>query len=338
MNGEAYKKILLALCCTAWITLQLCNAQGTNSEGYSFNKYSSHANKHNSLYLSLSRLVWLHDSCSWFHALMCILCYGVLTYKVYRDRSALGISLQTLWALCFSELCGALLNIWFCLHTGASLDWSFQVDLISTVLSVLCWYTVWKKFSNTIEDQYDTFGLNILVRILSLIGSNSVDSTALKSGTRAGQIRPTGWAGRISGTIYWLVLYIFAIPLSMLFLAFRSRRRLGFVTSLLAYDDAVRALALVPQLYMFHIKNPRKVSEHLALFVIFEFILKLLALFYWVSMPLFRTPHESRGYNIVVQLVNIGILLDFAYHYLRARLNGEKTLQYASDLMIPFSL
>lgn len=289
-------------------------------------------------YLSLSKYVWVHDACSWLHALMCITCYGVLTYKVYSDRSALGISLQTLCALCFSEFCGALLNIWFSIYTGIMLDWSFQVDILSTMLSVLCLYTVWSKFPNTIEDQYDTFGLNILVRILSLFGSSSVDKEAIKSGERAGKIRPTGVVGSFSSSLYWLVLYILAIPLSIVFLMFRTKRRLGLITSLLAYDDAIRALALLPQLYMFHIKSPRKVSEHLALFMMFEFSLKILALIYWMSMPLFRIPHESRNYNIVVQLFNIGILLDFAYHCFKAKMNGEKSIQYASDLAIPFTL
>ncbi|KAK6588208.1 hypothetical protein RS030_6909 [Cryptosporidium xiaoi] len=294
--------------------------------------------KNGFLYLSLNKFVWVHDACSWLHAFMCITCYGVLTYKVYNDRSALGISLQTLCALCFSEFCGALLNIWFSMYTGIMLDWSFQVDILSTVLSVLCLYTVWSKFSNTIEDQYDTFGLNILVRVLLLFGSNSIDKEAIKNGERAGKIRPTGLIGSFSNYSYWLVLYILAIPLSIVFLMFRTKRRLGIITSLLAYDDAIRALALLPQLYMFHIKSPRKVSEHLALFTMFEFSLKILALVYWMSMPLFRIPHESRNYNIIVQLFNIGILLDFAYHYFRAKLNGEKSIQYASDLVIPFTL
>ncbi|KAH8739234.1 protein with signal peptide and 6 transmembrane domains [Cryptosporidium ryanae] len=294
--------------------------------------------KNSFLYLSLNKFVWVHDACSWLHAFMCITCYGVLTYKVYNDRSALGISLQTLCALCFSEFCGALLNIWFSIYTGIMLDWSFQIDILSTVLSVLCLYTVWSRFSNTIEDQYDTFGLNILVRVLMLFGSNSIDKEAIKNGERAGKVRPTGLIGSFSSSLYWLVLYILAIPLSIIFLMFRTRRRFGIITSLLAYDDAIRALALLPQLYMFHIKSPRKVSEHLALFMMFEFSLKILALVYWLSMPLFRMPHESRNYNIVVQLFNIGILLDFAYHYFRAKLSGEKSIQYASDLVIPFTL
>lgn len=340
LKGISYKKVIFSCFLLLFFLVNVSQVLAGDQES-SNTQNSSHngsSYKGNFLYLSLNKYVWVHDACSWFHALMCITCYGVITYKVYSDRSALGISMQTLCALCFSEFCGALLNVWFSLYTGIMLDWSFQIDIISTFLSVLCLYTVWRKFSNSIEDQYDTFGLNILVRILSVIGSNSVDKDAIRSGERAGKIKPTGIAGSISGSLYWLVLYILAIPLSIIFLMFRSRRRLGLITSLLAYDDAVRALALVPQLYMFHIKSPRKVSEHLALFVIFEFILKVLALFYWVSMPLFRMPHESRNYNIVVQIFNIGILLDFAYHYFRARFNGEKTLQYASDLIIPFSI
>ncbi|CUV07147.1 unnamed protein product [Cryptosporidium hominis] len=340
LKGASCKKVIfscfLLVIFLANISQILAEDQGTTSTQNSSQNESS--NKKNFFFLSLNKYVWVHDACSWFHALMCITCYGVITFKVYSDRSALGISMQTLCALCFSEFCGALLNVWFSLYTGITLDWSFQIDIISTFLSVLCLYTVWKKFSNSIEDQYDTFGLNILVRILSIMGSKSVDKDAMRNGERAGKIKPTGIAGLISGSLYWLVLYILAIPLSFIFLMFRTRRRLGLITSLLAYDDAVRALALVPQLYMFHIKSPRKVSEHLALFVVFEFILKVLALFYWISMPLFRMPHESRNYNIAVQIFNIGILLDFAYHYFRAKFNGEKTIQYASDLIIPFSL
>ncbi|KAJ1613497.1 signal peptide-containing protein [Cryptosporidium canis] len=339
-KGYSHKKVIFSSFLLVFFLVNisriLAGDHGSSSTQNSFQNGTS--NKGNFLYLSLNRYVWVHDACSWLHALMCITCYGVITIKVYSDKSALGISMQTLCALCFSEFCGALLNVWFSLYTGIMLDWSFQIDVISTFLSVLCLYTVWRKFSNSIEDQYDTFGLNILVRILSILGSNSVDKDAIKNGERAGKIKPTGITGAVSGSLYWLVLYILAVPLSLIFLMFRSRRRLGLITSLLAYDDAVRALALVPQLYMFHIKSPRKVSEHLALFVVFEFILKILALFYWVSMPLFRIPHESRNYNIAVQIFNIGILLDFAYHYFRAKFNGEKTLQYASDLIIPFSL
>eukprot|EP01068_Selenidium_serpulae_P010266 Selendium_serpulae@DN541_c0_g1_i1.p2 len=86
-------------------------------------------------------------------------------------------------------------------------------------------------------------------------------------------------------------------------------------------------------LYMFHIKQPRRVSDNLAIFMICEFCLKSLALMFWLTFPLFKAyQSESRWYSVIVQVANICLTGEFAYYFVVAKLRGEKGVKYHSEL------
>jgi len=234
---------------------------------------------------------------------MCILmdgrflAYAAVLWKLQTDRSALGMSLQTLFALVFTEINNVILQVMLSHKYKFPLGAAFYVcDVATTALSTFCFFYVLKHFYATYESTKDTFGLKFFRAV---------------------------FGAQVARSSYWLFLYLVAFMLAVPLFLFRRSPLPGAFSIYECFDDALLAVALLPQLYMFYNKRPRKVSGILGNFIIFLLMARLCALTYWLTYPLFkRGAIPSRGLHIATESLNILILIDFLYYYLVAKAKG----------------
>ncbi|KAL8432432.1 hypothetical protein Efla_000209 [Eimeria flavescens] len=238
--------------------------------------------------------------------------------KVHKERNAYGLSFQTLFALVVVEASNVLLII--CLLSYHSKPFHadfFLVDCSSAIISICVFVYLYRNFWPTYEKQRDTFGQKYL-RLLKIpsCGPNS----------------------------HVCFLYILAFIVSVfMFILRRSpyapsvsdvtrsgngRLAVGMLLSLWeCFNDSVLALALLPQLFMFYNKRPRRVTNLLGTFVAMLFCARTLAFIYWISFPLFhRGQPTGRGIHLATEALNIVILLDFLYYYVKAKLSGQEDI------------
>ncbi|CDJ69582.1 hypothetical protein, conserved [Eimeria necatrix] len=268
----------------------------------------------------LQRWAVLHDALNYSTAVFWLLAYGAVLQKVQRERSACGVSFQTLFALVVVEVSNVLLILSLLAFHGKPfhLDF-FLVDCTSAAVSIWAFVHLFRNFRTSYEQQRDSFGLKYL-RLLRLRCCCA------------------------AGHLCCLYLLSFLLSFSMFLLrrsphaalarssssssSSSSRVALGLLLSLWeCFNDSVLALALLPQLQMFYSKRPRKVSHLLGTFVAMLFCARVLAFLYWLSFPLFhRSEPTGRGIHLATEALNILILLDFLYYYVKAKLAGQEDI------------
>ena len=92
------------------------------------------------------------------------------------------------------------------------------------------------------------------------------------------------------------------------------------------YYEALCALALLPQLWMF--QQDRVVSPQLANFVALTAANRLFTLVFWLSYPYVfwnRYP-DNRGVQMTSEILNLVILSDFLYYFIKAKVKGQKVV------------
>eukprot|EP00386_Alphamonas_edax_P006332 GDKI01020531.1.p1 GENE.GDKI01020531.1~~GDKI01020531.1.p1 ORF type:complete len:282 (+),score=60.48 GDKI01020531.1:174-1019(+) len=248
--------------------------------------------------LNPDQLEEIHDIFNYATAFMWFCGYAAVLLKLRADKSALGLSQQTLLALFLSELNNVVLQVYLSAKYRFPLGLSFYFcDLITTLASLACFMYVRHRFANSYEKDRDTFGLRFLSPFLGTAAANK---------------------------FYWVVLYLIAFAVALPLYVFR-RSPLGFFWSMYeCFDDALLAVALIPQLFMFYNKRPRKVSSLMGRFVVCLFFARCFALTYWVTYPLFKSGDiPSRGLHMATEILNILILADFCYYYLKAKMAGQ---------------
>lgn len=220
----------------------------------------------------LHSLSFIHDTLNYSTAVFWFLAYVALLQKVHKERNAYGLSFQTLFALVVVEASNVLLIIsLLSYHNKAYHADFFFVDCTSALISVCVFVYIYRNFWSTYEKQRDTFGQKYL-RLLKV---------------------PS--CGPSSHVCFLYILAFFAS--FMMFLLRRSphapsisdvarhgdgRVVAGMLLSFWeCFNDSVLALALLPQLFMFYNKRPRKVTNLLGTFVAMLFCARMLAFIYW---------------------------------------------------------
>lgn len=195
------------------------------------------------------------------------------------------------------------------------------------------------RYRRSYEEQYDTWGLNLANYALYFLGDPAVDTYEFRNAAHVGHIKPRGKIGNFILRSYWVILYVAVLPLALFFWSVRTylKSSRSFDEFIISYSDALRAVALLPQIYMFYAKTGRQLSEQLALMVFFEFINRWVAFIYWLSLPLFYEPKtmRMRTYNLVVQMANIGFLLNFGYCYMTEKAKNNRGLERVKLILLP---
>ncbi|EPR62096.1 hypothetical protein TGME49_224800 [Toxoplasma gondii ME49] len=266
----------------------------------------------------LYHLSFLHDLLNYATALLWLLAYVALMLKVQRERNAYGLSFQSLFALVWVEVSNVLLILCLLVYHNKPIHAEFFiVDCSSALISLAAFVYINRYFSSTYESQRDNFGKRFC---RMLCGKFCVEKFS------------------------WLFLYFVAFVISCpMFLLRRSKYAaplsviasngslrliaLTFLSFWECFNDSVLALALVPQLFMFYNKRPRKVTNLLGTFVALLFFARICAFLYWLTFTWFHTSEPTgRGIHLLTEALNILILLDFLYHYIRAKLAGERDI------------
>lgn len=227
--------------------------------------------------------------------------------KMKQSRSAAGLSLQTLATLvlartlhCFSHA----LSMHYQPRVAPWL-WFFGIDLFNAAVGVAgCGLIVGVLYSSY-EKQKDDFGIQLYQK-LGLLG-NDPDSpyrTALA----------------------WSLLQIAVALLALFWWSIRSSRRSFLSSYFCCFYEAMAALALIPQLWMF--QKDKVVQPVMANFVVLTAISRFCTLLFWVFYPrvMFWTYPDNRGVQMASESLNILILSDFLYHWVRSKLRGEKEI------------
>lgn len=220
----------------------------------------------------LYHLSFLHDFLNYCTALLWFLAYVALMLKVHRERNAYGLSFQSLFALVWVEISNVLLIVCLLGYHRRPLHLEFfVVDCSSALVSLMVFLYIYKYFSSTYESQRDNFG---------------------KKFCRLFCIKPC------VEKYHFLFLYLVAFVISCpMFLLRRSKYAAPLTKVAVSgnfrmiasaglsfwecFNDSVLALALVPQLFMFYNKRPRKVTNLLGTFVALLFFARICAFMYW---------------------------------------------------------
>lgn len=215
---------------------------------------------------------FIHDILNYSTAVFWFLAYGAILQKVHKERNAYGLSFQTLFALVVVEASNVLLIVSLLSYhrKGFNADF-FLVDCTSALISICVFAYLYRNFWSTYEKQRDTFGQKYL-RLLKFPSCGS------------------------SSHVCFLYILAFVVSFSMFLLrrsphapSFgdvarygNSRMYVGMLLSLWeCFNDSVLALALLPQLFMFYNKRPRRVTNLLGTFVALLFCARILAFIYW---------------------------------------------------------
>eukprot|EP00922_Rhytidocystis_sp_ex-Travisia-forbesii_P005269 GHVS01007683.1.p1 GENE.GHVS01007683.1~~GHVS01007683.1.p1 ORF type:complete len:343 (+),score=47.29 GHVS01007683.1:228-1256(+) len=248
----------------------------------------------------------IHDLLNYGTAFWWFIAYAALLQKLRRERSALGLSLQTLFALVFVEVNNVILIVSLAVYLGKpvfQLDF-WIVDCTTAMMSAYTFAYVYRNFFASYEKQKDTFGRK-LCSVFCCFQT-------------------------LTEHYYGLFLYVLSALIALPIFLFRHAAPSSSSTSSIlsfweCFDDSVLSIALLPQLFMFYNKRPRKVNALLGRFVVCLLLARALAFAYWLTFPLFHAvPQRGRGVHLFTEALNLLILSDFVFYYIKAKLKGHQ--------------
>lgn len=190
-------------------------------------------------------------------------------------------------------------------YTPAVLPWFIYptIDVVNALMGALLLGALLTVCSSTYEREKDNFGITVFERL------------ELKSGRL--QERPI-----TAATFLYMVVTVVALVWYM----FR-RSTSGFWSSYFCcYYEVLCAVALLPQLWMLH--QDKRVSPLLANFVVLSAMTRACTFTFWVAYPhiyIFRSPH-NRGIQMAVEALNILILSDFLFYWVRSLVRGDREI------------
>jgi ER lumen protein retaining receptor len=254
--------------------------------------------------------IWLIDCLIIGADLSLFLAFASVSYQVVFNKSAAGLSLQTLFIVVFTRVFH-LLSHPLDLHFEPTMvpSWIYGFfDVLTSTFGVLIIYYVFSKLLHSYDSDLDTFGdvvgkwivpgsFGVLGKLLSRITVSLCFSIAL-------------------GFVWWLI----------------RRSHQAFISSYFAcFYEVLGAVALFPQLWMF--QKTRVASAQLANFVAMIALNRICTLLFWIVYPWifhWRYP-DNRGIQMASEVINLLIISDFLYYYVRAKLRGD------SEVRIPLT-
>lgn len=211
----------------------------------------------------------IHELLNLVIALFWLLAYASLLQKLRQEKTAIGLSFQTLFALVFTNINKLLLSVLSYAEFSTQLRSAQLISRFTTcMLSIITYAAVVRKFGISYEFDRDSFGVHPL-NIFCLLRKRATKSRASFFGIRK----------------HWITLYIYAAVFGGLLQYLRRQELPKWFGFWECTVDMVTALALLPQLHMFWTKRNRPVNALLGRFVVFMLLAKMTSLFYWLVIP-----------------------------------------------------
>eukprot|EP00397_Hematodinium_sp_SG-2012_P029774 GEMP01031483.1.p1 GENE.GEMP01031483.1~~GEMP01031483.1.p1 ORF type:complete len:255 (+),score=35.39 GEMP01031483.1:90-854(+) len=227
--------------------------------------------------------------------------------QLKTTKTARSMSLLTLSAIVLSRCVHGLSHL-FGLHFDSSelpMLTYLLTDVINAVLGIYIVYFFMKYFRTTYEQENDDFG----AMLLRLWGKDSIPAR-------------------------WILFYGSTVVTALLWQYVRRSNHSSMVTAFFcSYNEVIGAFALLPQLWMFH--RDKVVSECLGNFIVYTALHRVCTLLFWASFPIVyrHTYLDNRIVQMSSEVLNILILSDFMYYYIRAKMRGEKNISIGDSVV-----
>eukprot|EP01054_Gregarina_sp_Poly1_P009367 Gregarina_sp_Poly_1__9366@NODE_583_length_7383_cov_511_461318_g452_i0_p2_GENE_NODE_583_length_7383_cov_511_461318_g452_i0NODE_583_length_7383_cov_511_461318_g452_i0_p2_ORF_typecomplete_len295_score36_22ER_lumen_recept/PF00810_18/3_8e11PQloop/PF04193_14/0_019PQloop/PF04193_14/21Flu_M2/PF00599_17/11Flu_M2/PF00599_17/12Ceramidase/PF05875_12/62Ceramidase/PF05875_12/0_13DUF2921/PF11145_8/5_7e02DUF2921/PF11145_8/0_063DUF3955/PF13127_6/2_5e03DUF3955/PF13127_6/1_2DUF3955/PF13127_6/1_4e03_NODE_583_length len=276
----------------------------------------------------------LHEILPVLATILWLIAYAALLQKLRRERSAQGLSLQSLFALLVAEtltfaaliclLCGAF-------HDSVSLP-LFCCQGVNCFLVLTTFSLAARNFSASYQAADDDFGRVSCLLIKSSTSGDSVSTTKpmIQSRTKPpSRLLGTAMAMRGVFSWHWLFLYVISGAAAVVIEICRARRSLPLWLSFLeSFAGAVMALALLPQVRMFYKAGRQRIAASLGRFVVAMLLARIVSLTYWLTDRLFHgdTVMPGRGVRLITEGLNILILSDFTWNLYKSRIKQPSPL------------
>jgi len=139
--------------------------------------------------------------------------------------------------------------------------------------------------------------------------------------------------GRHRPLIALSLLFMFATSVACCWWFVRTSASSAHLTTYTCFNEAMSAVALLPQLWMF--QKDKRVDALLGSFVAMIAFNRICTLLFWVGMP-FLVVHSwaipsNRNIQMALEAMNLLILSDFLYYWARAKIRGEREIVFSDD-------
>eukprot|EP00434_Breviolum_minutum_P007436 symbB.v1.2.006560.t1/scaffold391.1/size216359/15 len=241
--------------------------------------------------------------------------FVVVFLQLRKSRSAAGLSLQTLATVVGARVIHLISHNIQLHYSPNVLPWLLYptMDVVSACAGVAVLASFCMYYFPSYEKGKDNFGIQALERA-NLIPKDSPLKT-----------NPFVAAG---------FLYACVAVLAIIWYLVRKSQRSFLVSYFCCYYEAMGAVALIPQLWMFH--QDKRVSPLLANFVVLTAMHRIFTLAFWISYPrifVWRYP-DNRGIQMASETVNLLILSDFLFYWARSKLRGDSEVIIGDGMMV----
>jgi hypothetical protein len=228
--------------------------------------------------------------------------FVALYLQVKNRKSALGLSLQTVGAVAASRVLHLFshpLGVHYRPDT-VPIGVFVLLDYSNAILACFALYFICVSHLNTYEAEKDNFSQNFWIKF--------------------------GLDRDLVFKLRYTFIYIIAAIFGLIWYLVRRSHQGFFISYFCCYYEALCAVALLPQLWMF--QQDRVVSPQLANFVALTAANRLFTLVFWVAYPYVfwnRYP-DNRGVQMTSEVLNLLILSDFLYYFIKARMKGQQVV------------
>mmetsp|Transcript_66207 Transcript_66207/g.175408 ORF Transcript_66207/g.175408 Transcript_66207/m.175408 type:complete len:264 (-) Transcript_66207:475-1266(-) len=237
--------------------------------------------------------------------------FVALILQMRSAKSAEGLSLQTLIAVVTSRILhffSQSVGIHYRPNVLPS-DMYYMFDVVNVVVGLGC-IALFMKHRATYEVDKDNFGLQLFERFDLLPRSGPFANRSLLAAS---------------------FIYVITGALAFLWSCFRRSSGSWKVTLLCCSYEAMCVLSLLPQLWMFH--QDKWVSQLLGRFVVMVAVSRACTGMFWLSYP-WIVPYGvplNRTTQLCTEALNILVLADFLFYFIRSTLRGDKRIRVGSE-------
>lgn len=229
--------------------------------------------------------------------------------RMRKHKSAAGLSLQSIVAILTLRILHTCSHMWG-IHYIPKAMWMFPFKVLDcgvVLAGFCCVFAMLTTFYSSYEVEKDNFGIQLFDRWELLP----------RDGTF--RLRPLAAAS---------FLYIVAGVVACCWYLVRTGSTSYGLTSYTCFNEAMSAIALVPQLWMF--QHDKRVDSRLASFVVMIAVNRLCTFLFWSFLP-FLVVHKwavptNRSIQMALEAMNLLILADFLYFWVRAKIRGESEI------------
>lgn len=236
-------------------------------------------------------------------------CSLLSVYKQLRStKNASSMSLLSLTAIVFARCIHSLAYPVFNLHFTPShlpITVYFILDIVNALLGLYVVLFFLKYFRQTYEPEKDDFGS----LVLKLVDKDTVAMRWI-----------CFYGATVAAAVIWHILR-------------RSDNRNILSAFFCSYYETIGFFALLPQLWMF--QRDKVVSSCLGNFIVYTALHRTCTLAFWVCFPYVYTHRylDNRIVQMVSEIMNIAILSDFLYFYIRAKMRGDKDITIGDSVV-----